>query len=237
MDTSNAFFTRRCQVTIFKHRCLHDGQENSARCRSHLRNQSCIPDVVYSGEVKDKDCPECVMRNSGYVSDEIYMNTSKAYTITSRRDTTKDLKRPTSFVKSLSAKRNCTPIGSVGDMLARSRDIKSQGRNSELRYRRAIMKSRSENGYKTSENTLTNTAMKAPTRRLKMAAKKQLKSKKKTVQPGMYDGMEEEMDMPMEGYGDKDDVSDLSREMTHLTCDHANEVSDLSRKMGHLTCD
>ena len=98
------------------------------------------------------------------------------------------------------------------------------------------MKSRSENGYKTSENTLTNTAMKAPTRRLKMAAKKQLKSKK-TVQPGMYDGMEEEMDMPMEGYGDKGDVSDLSREMTHLTCDHANEVSDLSRKMGHLTCD
>ena len=164
------------------------------------------------------------------------MNTSKAYTITSRRDTTKDLKRPTSFVKSLSAKRNSTPIGSVGDMLARSRDIKSQGRNSELRYRRAIMKSRSENGYKTSENTLTNTAMKAPTRRLKMAAKKQLKSKK-TVQPGMYDGMEEEMDMPMEGYGDKGDVSDLSREMTHLTCDHANEVSDLSRKMGHLTCD
>ncbi|TEY59740.1 hypothetical protein BOTCAL_0187g00160 [Botryotinia calthae] len=236
MDTPNAIFTRRCQITIFKYKCLHDGQENSARCRSHLRNEPCIPDVVYSGEVKDRVCPECAMRNSGYASDEIYMN-KNTYNITSGRDTTKELKRPTSFVKSLSDKRNSTAIESIEDMFARSKNIKSRGRSGELRYRRAAMKSRSENGYKASANTLTNTAMKAPTRKLRMAVKKQLKSKKKMVEPGMDDGMEVEMDMPMEGYGDKNDVSDLSREMSHLTCDHPSEVSDLSRKMGHLACD
>ncbi|KAF7925881.1 hypothetical protein BELL_0006g00440 [Botrytis elliptica] len=210
--TPNSIFSGRCQISIFQYRCLHNGQENSARCRSHFDNKPCIPDVVYSEEVKDRDCAECVMRNSGYTSDEIYMNTPpNTATKSSELDDTRVLKRPGLFNRSRSGiKRKSTPSGTGGDKLARSKDIKfHQARNDELRYRRAIVKSRSEGGY----STPTKTSRKIP-KRTRMSAKAQLKSK---AEAEMTDEME--FDMEMEGYGDKNDVTDLSHKLSSLTCD------------------
>ncbi|KAF7889603.1 uncharacterized protein EAF02_002018 [Botrytis sinoallii] len=164
-STPNSIFSGRCQISIFQYRCLHNGQENSARCRSHLDNKPCIPDVVYSEEVKDRDCAECVMsRDSGYTSDEIYMNTPPN---TATKLSELDDKRRSGI------KRKSTPSGTGGDKLARSKDIKfQQARNDELRYRRAIVKSRSGGGY----STPTKTSRKIP-KRTRMSAKAQLKSK------------------------------------------------------------
>ncbi|KAF7954521.1 hypothetical protein EAE96_005641 [Botrytis aclada] len=222
--TPNSIWAGRCQISVFQYRCLHNGQENSARCRSHYNNQPCIPEVVYTEEIKDRDCAECVMRRSGYASDEIYMNTpDNTPTKPSGRDDKRELKRPGLFNRSRGGiKRRTTPSSTGGNKLARSKDITSyQARGDELRYRRAIVKSRSESGYRTPTNTPTNAPMKATTniakkipKKSRMGTKAQLKSK---MEFGMTDEMD--MDMEMEGYGDEDDVSNLSRKMHSLTCD------------------
>ncbi|KAF7898545.1 hypothetical protein EAF00_004991 [Botryotinia globosa] len=217
MNTPNSIFSGRCQINIFQYRCLHSGQENTARCRSHFDNQPCIPDVVYTEEVKDRDCAECVMsRDSGYASDEIYMNTpTNTATKSSGSDDSRGFKRSSLFHKQRSGiKHKSTSIGTGGDKLSRSKDIKThQSRGDELRYRRAIVKSRSEGGYRTPMNPPTKISKKIP-KRSRMGAKAQLKSK---MEAEMTDEME--LDMEMHGYEDKNDVADLSRKLNSLTCD------------------
>ncbi|TGO52886.1 hypothetical protein BCON_0133g00310 [Botryotinia convoluta] len=220
-NTPNSIFSRRCQISIFQYRCLHNGQENSARCRNHFNNEPCIPDAVNTEEVKDRDCAECVMRSSGYASDEIYMNTpTNTATKSSGRDDKRGLKRSSlSNQKRSSIKRKSTPSGTGGDKLARSKDIKfQQARSDELRYRRAIVKSRSEGGYRTPTNTPTNTQMKTPKKipkKSRIGAKAQLKSKMEAEMTG-----EMELDMKMDGYGDRNDVADLSHKLSSLACDY-----------------
>ncbi|KAF7952390.1 uncharacterized protein EAE97_001887 [Botrytis byssoidea] len=218
MNTPNSIFSRRCQINIFQYRCLHSGQENTARCRSHFDNQPCIPDVVYTEEVKDRDCAECVMssRDSGYASDEIYMNTpTNTATKSSGFDDSRVFKRSSlSNQKRSGIKHKSTLNGTGGDKLSRSKDIKShQARGDELRYRRAIVKSRSEGGHRIPMNTPTKISKKIP-KRSRMGAKAQLKSK---MEAEMTDEME--LDMEMHGYGDKNDMADLSRKLDSLTCD------------------
>ncbi|TGO42336.1 hypothetical protein BHYA_0009g00150 [Botrytis hyacinthi] len=215
-NTPNSIFSGRCQISIFQYRCLHSGQENSARCRNHFDNQPCIPDVIYTEEVKDRDCAECVMRDSGYASDEIYINTPpNTATKSSGGDYIRGLKRSSlSNHKRSGIKRKSTSVGTGGDKLSRSKDIKShQARCDELRYRRAIVKSRSEGGYRTPMNTPTKISKRIP-KRSRMSAKTQLKSK---MEAEMMDEME--LDMEMDGYGDKNDVADLSHKLSSLTCD------------------
>lgn len=110
-------------------------------------------------------------------------------------------------------KRKSTSVGTGGDKLSRSKAIKSrQARGDELRYRRAIVKSRSEGEYSTPMNASTKISKKIP-KRSRMGAKAQLKSK---LEAEMTDEME--LDMEMDGYGDKNDVADLSRKLNSLTC-------------------
>ncbi|KAF7908344.1 uncharacterized protein EAF01_004099 [Botrytis porri] len=226
-NTPNSIFSGRCQIGIFQYRCLHNGQENSARCRNHFDNQPCIPEVVYTDEVKDRDCAECVMRSSGYASDEIYMNTptnSATGTPSSGSDDKRIFKRHSLFDKSRSGiKRRSTPSGTGGDKLARSKDVKfQQARNDEMRYRRAISKSRSEGGSRAPANTPTNPSMKNSSRIAKKIPKKSRMSAKAHLQSKMEAEIiddEMDVDMEMEGYGDKNDVADLSHKLRSLSCD------------------
>ncbi|TGO48361.1 hypothetical protein BOTNAR_0479g00070 [Botryotinia narcissicola] len=216
MNTPNSIFSGRCQINIFQYKCLHNGQENTARCRTHFDNQPCIPNVVYTEEVKDRDCAECVMRDSGYASDEIYMNTpTNTATKSSGSNDSRGFKRSSLSNQTRSGiKRKSKLSGTGGDKLSRSKDIKThQVRGDELRYRRAIVKSHSEGGYRTPMNTPTKISKKIP-KESRMGAKAQLKSK---MEAEMMDEME--LDMEMHGYGDKSDVADLSRKLNSLTCD------------------
>ncbi|KAF5873084.1 uncharacterized protein Bfra_008361 [Botrytis fragariae] len=217
MNTPNSIFPGRCQISIFQYRCLHNGQENSARCRNHYNNAPCIPDVVYTEEVKDRDCVECVMsRSAGYASDEIYMNTPpNTATKSAGGDDKTGLKRSSlSNQKKSAIKRRSTSSGTGGDKLARSKDIKfHQAISDEVRYRRAIVKSRSEGGYRTPMSTPTKISKKIP-KRSRMGAKARLKSK---MEAEMTDEMDVEMEMA--GYGDKNDVADLSHKLSSLRCD------------------
>ncbi|TGO20511.1 hypothetical protein BPAE_0289g00090 [Botrytis paeoniae] len=172
--------------------------------------------MVYTEEVKDRDCAECVMKSSGYASDEIYMNTPEnTPTSSSEHDDKRALKRSSlSNQKKSAIKRKSTPSGTGGDKLARSKDIKlHQAIGDELRYRRAVVKSRSDGGYRTPMNTSTKISKKIP-KRSRMGAKSQLKSK---MEAEMTDEMDVEMEMA--GYGDKNDVADLSHKLTSLRCD------------------
>ncbi|KAJ8067423.1 hypothetical protein OCU04_004770 [Sclerotinia nivalis] len=55
----------RCQIHIFKYKCMHKGQESGARCKGtgYAREVHCVPEVVYTDVIKDMVCGECVMRD------------------------------------------------------------------------------------------------------------------------------------------------------------------------------
>ncbi|ESZ98429.1 hypothetical protein SBOR_1091 [Sclerotinia borealis F-4128] len=60
MTTSNPHpIPNRCQINIFKYQCQHKGQESGARCTLDGSNGHCIPQVVYTGNVKGEVCEEC----------------------------------------------------------------------------------------------------------------------------------------------------------------------------------